>query len=607
MEEYVGQLWDRFITRAARREYPHAAVTLAEVERAAGVLFRALGGDGGLRLATASATAHGARRRWRERLAGSGERAEFAWRDERALYLPAHIAVFAERTLNRDLYLWLAALAAVDAGTEQDWFTRSQRSVRQLLDRYPGMRARYRRLVAAQLALRPAPETLPADEAAQERALRAALNSPGSVAQLPTARRAPAPVWLWLHPRPPRTAATVAPDAEDSAAASGARHAQDRRRRAAERSTSPDGRSGLLLYRFEGIFGIGEFARVNRGTEDGDADHARADDFDKLSIARDAQTVASRVRFDLDLPSAGDDDVPLGPGRLLPEWDYRRQVLRPDHCRIQPLVAAHAVPCALPDVLRNTARRLRHQFEALRPARVWRNGQPDGSEPDLDAWLRHASERAAGQVTATPSLYRRRDCGRRDLACLLLADLSLSTDSWIGNERRVIDVIRDSLWLFSEALTATGDRFALHGFSSRKRELVRFHHLKGFDEAYSPLVRGRIQAIKPGYYTRLGAAIRQATALLTREPAAQRLLLVLTDGKPNDLDLYEGRYGIEDTRHAVLAARRAGLTPFCVTIDDDAADYLPHLFGAGSYVMIRRPEQLPRLLPQLYARLTSIQ
>jgi nitric oxide reductase NorD protein len=205
---------------------------------------------------------------------------------------------------------------------------------------------------------------------------------------------------------------------------------------------------------------------------------------------------------------------------------------------------------------------------------------------------------------ATSNLYRDQQRGRRDLACLLLADLSLSTDSWVGNERRVIDVIRDALFLFAEALGASGDRFALYGFSSRRREHVRFHHLKGFAEAYTPAVRGRIQAIRPGYYTRMGAAIRQATTLLACESAGRRLLLVLTDGKPNDLDRYEGRYGIEDTRHAVRTARRAGLTPFCVTIDDDAADYLPHLFGAGGYVLIRRPEQLPRLLPQLYARLT---
>jgi nitric oxide reductase NorD protein len=607
MEEHVGHLWDRLVTRFARRDYPAAAVKLTEIERPAAVLFRALGGDGGLRLAAAGATVHGARRTWRERLAGIGERVELAWRDGEALYLPETLAVFPERALNRDLYLWLAALAAADEdGASGAWFGRNQLLARRALDRYPGLRARYRRLVAAHLEQRPDPAALPADEAAQERALRAALSDPGRSIDWPAARRAPQPVVLWLHPDPPRAACDTAATDDDQVdpAAAGKRAARDRKRRQAERAPTPDGRDGLLLYRFEGMLSIGDYVRVNRGTEDEDGDGANADDFDQLALTRDARPAAGRVRFDLDLPAAENDDTPLGAGILLPEWDYRRQALRADYCRVQPLLAARAEPCALPERLRPAARKLRRQFEALVPATQWRRGQPDGLEPDLEAYVRHAAERRQGLTVATPNLYRDLVRGRRDLACLLLADLSLSTDTWVGNDRRVIDVIRDALYLFAEALSATGDRFALYGFSSRKRDHVRFHHLKGFNEAYAPAVRGRIEAIKPGYYTRMGAAIRQATDLLAREGAQQRLLLILTDGKPNDLDQYEGRYGIEDTRHAIRTARRAGLTPFCVTIDDEGADYLPHLFGAGHYVVIHRPQDLPRELPLLYARLT---
>ena len=118
-------------------------------------------------------------------------------------------------------------------------------------------------------------------------------------------------------------------------------------------------------------------------------------------------------------------------------------------------------------------------------------------------------------------------------------------------------------------------------------------------------MRGRINAIKPGYYTRMGAAIRHTASLLAKQPANKRLLLILTDGKPNDLDRYEGRYGIEDTRKAVHDAKQLGLTPFCVTIDKEAGEYLPHLFGNQGYVVISRPEQLPVELPLLYARLTD--
>ena len=134
---------------------------------------------------------------------------------------------------------------------------------------------------------------------------------------------------------------------------------------------------------------------------------------------------------------------------------------------------------------------------------------------------------------------------------------------------------------------------------------MRFHTLKTFDEACNDEVRGRIQAIRPGYYTRMGAAIRYATQLLSTESSSQKLLLILTDGKPNDLDKYEGRYGIEDTRMAVREAARQGVRPFCVTIDEKARDYLPYLFGSRSYMLVRNAGELPAKLPLLYARLTA--
>ena len=116
--------------------------------------------------------------------------------------------------------------------------------------------------------------------------------------------------------------------------------------------------------------------------------------------------------------------------------------------------------------------------------------------------------------------------------------------------------------------------------------------------------RGRIAAIKPGYYTRLGAALRQATTLLAAQPAKLRPLLIVSDGKPHDIDHYEGRYGIEDTRMAVIEARRQGLKPFCITIDREGEDYLPHMFGPAGYTVVRQPEDLALRLPALYAQLT---
>ncbi len=610
MEESVGKLWHRLVTGAAVRRYPEAAVTLEAMRQRVGVLFRALGGDGGLKVEAATAGESGARRSLWQKLAGSGGKVELAWRDGEALRLPAVIDLFPEASLNADLYLWLAALAAAGPDGEGDWFRASQARTRRVLEAWPGMRARYERLVKAHLATRPEPGALPAEEAAREQTIREALQAPGSVTALPPAPNAPWPVPLWLHPAPPRPeAAPAGLDEGTPADPGGDVHTPETERRyRAEHTEMPDGRNGLVLDRFENILSWAEYVKVDRTTEEeedmGEAEQA-AEDLDTLHVARDNRPTASRIRFDLDLPSAESDDTPLGEGILLPEWDWRKATLKPDHCRLQPMIAADAEPAELPDHLRRTARRIRSQFEALVPSRIWHRGQPDGSEVDLEAYLDFTTERRLGHASAEQGLYRDFRGGLRDLSCLLLADLSLSTDAWIDNHSRVIDVIRDSLLLFAEALTATGDDFAMFGFSSRRRDHVRFHQLKTFDEAHGPRTRGRIQAIKPGFYTRMGAAIRHATALLAQRPAGQQLLLLLTDGKPNDLDQYEGRYGIEDTRMAVIEAKRKGLQPFCVTIDEKAGDYLPHMFGTDGFVVIRKPAELPAELPLLYARLTA--
>ena len=141
-----------------------------------------------------------------------------------------------------------------------------------------------------------------------------------------------------------------------------------------------------------------------------------------------------------------------------------QQCLLRDHCRIVPMLAADAPSIPLPERLGRTARRLRNQFQALAPARVWHRAQTDGQEIDIDAYLRFAADRRAGSAVEGDGLYRELRSGARDLACLLMADLSLSTDTYVDDHHRVIDVVRDSLFLFAEALDATGDRFALHGF-----------------------------------------------------------------------------------------------------------------------------------------------
>ncbi|AYH43492.1 VWA domain-containing protein [Azoarcus sp. DN11] len=620
MEEVVGKIWHRLITRAAVDNHPEAVVRLKDVERTAGVFFRALGGDPGLRVAAATDDEHGARRGLLARIAGAGDRAARARMDPSTLRLPPEIDAFAEKSLNRDLYLWLAALAAAHEGLEAEGdneadrdFRRNQFATCAALHAWPGLVPRYRRLVEAYLPKRPRPEKLPAQEAERERAIRRALEAPGTVFALPAVPPgAPAahPVLLWLTGSLAATGGAPRRSGADPEQTGGsspqAFEESERRAHRAEQVEMPKDKNGvMLMFRAESLLAIAEFLRINRPTDD-DPDPNAADaarDLDHLSLSQDQERVASKVRFDLDLPSAAEDDVVLGPGIPLPEWDYRKGVLLEDHVCLVELAARDAQPCPLPEHLRRTAKRLHQQFAALQPGRRWIKAQVDGSELDVDAVVRAQTDRTVGRHPSD-QLWLSLEKRERDLACMVLADLSLSTDTWVSSEARVIDVIRDALLLFGEALGATGDRFALAGFSSVKRSQVRFHRMKDFGDRFDDRIRGRISAIKPGYYTRLGAAIRHASQILAAEPAARHILLILSDGKPNDLDLYEGRYGIEDTRVAVSEARKLGLIPFCVTIDREGASYLPHLFGPAGYAVIRKPEELPARLPMFYAQLT---
>ena len=608
MEEFVGTLWHAWATKAAGGNHPEATVTLKEVEKTAGIVFRAWGGDPGLKVAAATTETHGARRRLMQRIAGSGDRTTQARLDFETLRLPPEISTFPDKSLNRDLYLWLAALAACDDSPDQPWHLRNQQATLNALERFPGLEARYTRLVEAHIAARIAPEAMRDDEATQEHALRQALRNPGSVELFPPLYRReshpPQPIPLWL------TASTTSAARGnmghgDSPPAEGSSTTTENPAHKAEEVKKPKNESPfLLMFRAESLLSWGEYVRVNRAfDEDDDPNADAAKDMDQLSITRDAQTRLSRVKFDLDLPSAAEDDTPIGDGLPLPEWDYRTNTLQPDHCRLQPMIARDAAAAELPESLRRTANRLRQQFAALAPARRWLKAQQDGPELDLDNCVRNIADRACGQTPDQGAYLAQARC-ERDLACLLLADLSLSTDNWVSDSHRIIDVIRDSLLLFAEAMSATGDRFGLYGFSSIKRSNIRFHLIKDFSKRYDAHARGRILALKPGYYTRMGAAIRQASRILIEQPASRRLLLLISDGKPNDLDHYDSRYGIEDTRMAIHEARRMGLQPFCVTIDREGGEYLPYLFGPAGFTVIRKPEDLPARLPLLYAQLT---
>jgi nitric oxide reductase NorD protein len=607
MEEMVGRWWHNAVTRLAQRGSPAAAVDLKEIQKSIGVLFRAAGGSAALRLAPASEQHNGGPRSWLQRVAGTGTRVNTARLEPDVLALPASLSVFDEKDLNRDLYLWLAIQSAFFEHTG-NWVADNCNASLRGLQQFPGFTPRYQKLLSAHLLQRPSPSLLRGNAALAETAIQSALQGESpNTSQLKSSEVSP--VWLWIGAGDTLTCNTTrnagSDDAPDPARTNSA---EDKQRRRTQRTQEGQERNAMVLpFRGEALMSWSELVRVNRSTDDEDDGNAvsAANDMDKLSLAPDGQTLASRVKFDLDLPSASADDLPLGPGLRLPEWDYRRGVMQPEHCAIQTMEVRQGASFTPSASLKLTARRVSRRLETLRDAPRPQHGQDSGDSIDIDAWVRFSADQIGHSIlrSDTPPVYTRHARNDRSLATLLLADLSLSTDAYATPHAKVIDVIRDALFVFGEALNAVGDPFAMWGFSSVRRHHVRLQHLKSFDERWSETSRARVGAIRPGYYTRMGAAIRHATLQLSVRPERRRLLMLLTDGKPNDLDIYEGRYGIEDTRQAIHEAHAAGLSPFCVTIDESGHDYLPLLFGQRGYALVHRPEDLVNRLTQAWATL----
>ncbi|SDS99449.1 nitric oxide reductase NorD protein [Halopseudomonas litoralis] len=294
-------------------------------------------------------------------------------------------------------------------------------------------------------------------------------------------------------------------------------------------------------------------------------------------------------------------------GLRYPEWDYRIQAYR------QPGTTLHVLPNlpgsqqwvdATLDEHRSLLNQIRRRFEMLSAQRVTRRKQLDGDDIDLQAYIdSYADFRAGGSLS--DALYQTRRTAERNLAVTLLIDISGSTDSWVSTNRRIIDVEREALLLVSVALDGMGEPWSIQAFSGEGPDAVIVRQIKSFDENFSNEVALRISSLEPEHYTRAGAAIRHASRDLLQQPASHRLLLVLSDGKPNDKDLYEGQYGVEDMRQAVTEASLQGISAFCLTIDRQAPAYLPRIFGAQHYGLLPRPELLPTVLLDWMKRLVA--
>ena len=295
------------------------------------------------------------------------------------------------------------------------------------------------------------------------------------------------------------------------------------------------------------------------------------------------------------------------PNPIDDEWDYRRRDGRRDGCRLHEIDSPLGDPAWVAQTrqhYRATLRTLRRRFATLRSEETLHNRRPDGEEIDIDAQVAAYADRRA-QAEISPQLYRQRLRRERSLATMLMVDMSASTQGR-GN-----DAQREALLLWCEALDACDDSYAIYGYSGSTRNCCEIYRIKHFDEKYDDTIRRRIAGIAPQEYSRMDAAVRHLTHLLLERNVRHRLLLTLLAARPNNRDSDEGegdrnRYGIEDTRRALLAAHEKGIRSHAVALSlaRHDADYLPQLYGLAHYSIVDDARALPLKLSEIYRRLT---
>ena len=350
-----------------------------------------------------------------------------------------------------------------------------------------------------------------------------------------------------------------------------------------------------------------EIEQSRQGTAEGEAGVGGVPGAQARPVEREHREAPGEEGADTrdDLASAIADlrarSAPLAtPDHTYAEWDYVTARYRERAVTVHGgRVVEGTAQWARSQMSRHAAaiRGIRQRFERLRARRLRLRQQLDGEELDLTACVNALVDRRMGR-SGDERLYMATRATRQPLAIALLVDVSGSTSAQVSDGQRMIDIEKAALLLASEALAALGDRYAVFTFTGRGPHDVRVHEVKDFAEDNCDAVRRRIAGLRPGGFTRLGAALRHATAELTRERVRHRLLLILSDGRPNDLGHYMADYGVEDSRQAINEARARGIHPFCLNVDPEGPDYLARIFGPVGYVTLRHPEQLPRALLQ---------
>jgi nitric oxide reductase NorD protein len=291
------------------------------------------------------------------------------------------------------------------------------------------------------------------------------------------------------------------------------------------------------------------------------------------------------------------------------EWDYQIQLHRPDWVTVYERRQPKGNPDDINDIMqayRPVAHRIKQIIDLLTPEGVQRiRGLEDGDEIDINAAVDAMISIRMGEQP-NPRITMRNVVKNRDLSVVVLMDLSESTNEAMqGSDKTVLQLTREAATLVSTAISGIGDPFALHGFASDGRHDVQYYRFKDFNQHFDDEAKSRLAGMKGGLSTRMGAALRHAGQHLLKQAERRKLILLVTDGEPADIDERDPQHLRHDTKKAVEELYTSGVLTYCLTLDPNADDYVKRIFGQNNYTIIDNVDRLPEQLPTLFASLTS--
>lgn len=366
-----------------------------------------------------------------------------------------------------------------------------------------------------------------------------------------------------------------------------------------------------LMHQFEKVETLDDFNgrwRDMDGADELEAHEEALQELDLRQVVR-ADSVTHSV-YQADFWSSSfapeiEEDQSAQPFLWYPEWNDKKKSLLEQHCKVYLEKADREDERYREDVLKTqrvTMQRLRKRLMYFRNMRQVLRRQREGDFPDLDALVDVFAQRRVGRFDEE-RMYLDRRLLHRDFAVSILMDISLSTDSFTGG-RRVLDIEKQAVLLFGQLLQEQGEQFRVDAFWSKTRNQCHYVHVKDFREGWRS-ASSKIAGLRPVGYTRIGPALRHATALLKDQKARRRWILLLSDGKPNDYDRYEGKHGIADVRQAIREAEQLGIRVYALAVEQEARHYLPQMLGHANYQILSDPEELPEAMFFFYTRLLS--